>query len=304
MHLTEKMTKTLVIEETSVRGSSPAQFPMKGKERNGRGVLRGAVCGLAFTALSTGSAFSGETSGGFTGDAATYVGALAVSDGLKDRTFAGFFGNVYTEGGVGFHLDLSHQWREEDAGFGAIGISAELSPGIRPKLQIGGSTDNEGILPEFLVDASVRVELGDMTGLVFDLGGAYREFRNGVDEGSLRGEVIKYFDAFADGSYLVGQAYLGGIFADPGSNFGWEARAGVTYVMPSAWSIGLTVAGGEMAYDEVVASIGVENTFITLRPHVSFNITDQLELFVQGEFLTSDLYDIGGGFAGIKVNFQ
>ncbi|MDH3668020.1 MAG: hypothetical protein OEN23_13925 [Paracoccaceae bacterium] len=265
--------------------------------------MSAGFCLAAASALNGGLALSDEGPGHPTGDVSVYAGALGVSDNIEDRVFAGMFANAYLESGIGFHLDLSGQWREEDAGFGALGISAELSPGIRPKIQIGTSTDNDGILPELFLDGSARVDLGSATGTILDVGSAYRDFRNGVEEISIRGEVIKYFSPFSDGSFMIGQAYVSGIHADPGSNIGWEARAGVTYVVPSAWTVGVTVAGGQMAYDDVTTLVGVENDFLALRPHISFSLSDRLELFTQGEFLTSDEYDIAGGLAGIKIKF-
>ena len=246
-----------------------------------------------------------ETATGPSGDAYFYVGGLNVTDGFSDRWFLGLAANAFYSSGLGLHIDTSYIDREESAGFFAAGISAELTPRIRAKIMGGTSTDNDGILPELYARGELAITSAPDLGLVLRPSLTYRSFRNGFDEGTGQIEIARYFKPFANGSFAVGQVGASGTYSDPGSNFGYELSAGVTYVAPNIGTIGATAVVGNMAYDSVLgpSSLSVENGFIGIRPAVSYYLGENAELIARGEIMFTDFYDLFGGSIGIKFNF-
>lgn len=233
-----------------------------------------------------------------------YGGALAVTNGFSNRAFVGFSDNFFYKKSFGLHLDGAQTWREQNAGFLSAGVSYRFEPGITPKVLVGTSSQNTNILPRFFALGSVSFDFGPGVGVVLTPSYTYREFRNGTDESTLSVETAKYFPAFANGSYFVGQARASAILANPHAHLGYEFAASLTLMFPNAWNIGAELFGGTQAYDSLIAaSPGVQNEFVGMRPKIGVFLTRNTEVFMRGEFVHTKLYDISGGLLGLKVTF-
>ncbi len=239
------------------------------------------------------------------GDIQVSGGAYAVDSGFSDRAFVALQGSLYDESGFGVHVDTSHVQREEEAVFFAAGLSYAISPSVRAKLMAGTSSDNDGILPELYINGSATVDFGPQAGLVLVPELIYRSYRNGVEEVQGQATINKYFAPFQDGSYLVGSVSGSVNYVTPGDNVGWEAGASLLHVRPRYMSMGLGAVAGSSAYDNQLgtASIGVRNDYVGVRPSASMYLSPDVEVFVRGEYLWTDFYDLAGGFAGIKYAF-
>lgn len=239
------------------------------------------------------------------GDIQVSGGAYAVDSGFSDRAFVALQGSLYEEGGFGVHVDTSYVHREEEAAFFAAGLSYAISPSTRAKLMVGTSSENDGILPELYVNGSATVDFGPQAGVVVVPELIYRSYRNGVDEVQGQATVNKYFAPFQDGSYLVGSVSGSVNYVTPGDHVGWEAGASLLHVRPRYMSMGLGAVAGSSAYDNQLgaASIGVRNDYVGVRPSASMYLSPDVEVFVRGEYLWTDFYELAGGFAGIKYAF-
>ncbi len=239
------------------------------------------------------------------GDIQLSGGAYAVDSGFSDRGFVALQGSLYEEEGFGVHVDTSYVQREEEAAFFAAGLSYAITPSTRMKLMAGTSTDNDGILPELYINGSATVDFGPQAGVVVVPELIYRSYRNGVEEVQGQATLNKYFAPFQDGSYIVGSLSGAVNYVTPGDNVGWEAGASVLHVRPRYMSMGLGAVVGSSAYDNELglASIGVRNDYVGVRPSASMYLSPDVEVFVRGEYLWTDFYDLAGGFAGIKYAF-
>ena len=239
------------------------------------------------------------------GDVQVSGGAYAVSNGYSDRSFVSLQGSLYEDGGLGVHVDTSHTWREEDGTFFAAGVSYAVTPSTRLKVMAGTSSDNDGILPELYLSGSATVDFGPQAGVVLIPELFYRSYRNGVEELQGQATINKYFAPFQDGSYLVGSLTGSVNYVTPGEHVGWEASASVMHVQPRYMTVGLGAVAGSSAYDNQLglASVGVRNDYAGIRPSASMYLSPDVEVFVRGEYLWTDFYDLAGGFAGIKYAF-
>ncbi|NHX27802.1 hypothetical protein HA397_28060, partial [Escherichia coli] len=94
-----------------------------------------------------------------------------------------------------------------------------------------------------------------------------------------------------------------GASVDSGADFGWEASGSLNYIMPSGWTVGIGISGGEMAYDATLAST-VDNSFVAVRPTISYLMANDTEVFLRAEYIDSDLYDLAGASVGFKILFD
>ncbi len=239
------------------------------------------------------------------GDFQASGGAYSVDSGFSDRAFVALQGSLYDETGFGVHVDTSHVQREEEAVFFAAGLSYAISPSVRAKLMAGTSTENDGIQPDLYLNGSATVDFGPQAGLVLVPELIYRSYRNGVEEVQGQATLNKYFAPFQDGSYIVGSVSGSVNYVTPGDNVGWEAGASLLHVRPRYMSMGLGAVVGSSAYDNQLGatSIGVRNDYVGLRPSASMYLSPDVEVFVRGEYLWTDFYELAGGFAGIKYAF-
>jgi len=231
---------------------------------------------------------------------------LGVTKGFSDRSAVGLQVDGFHRSGWGYHVEGAGQFREEDGAYFAGGFSYAFSPSVRAKLVVGSSSRNWGILPSFAAIGSVEFKSDPSIGLVLTPSVAYRKYRNGIEEVTPKLDLSKYFAPFANGAYIVGQVGAAAISANPGSNVGYELSGGLTYVMPSSYSVGVEVFGGQMAYDVLLPAgpnASVKNRFVGVRPKVGFNLTQTIELFVRGEFVNTQYYDVRGGTLGLVARF-
>ncbi len=232
-------------------------------------------------------------------------GGLSVSNGNSDRFFSSAHLDFLTPSGLGIHTEVSGHVREEDAAFVSGGVSYALTPMIRPKVVVGSSTRNNQILPSFFTRGEVQFDLGPTAGLLFTPEINYRKYRVGTEEISAGGTITKYFPPLNDGSYLVGSVRGSVTDVSPGNNTGWEVGGSLIYVAPQFYSFGAEVFGGLMAYDSVlsVGTAAVRNEFVGVRPLASTYASENIELFLRGEYVSTEAYDIAGGSAGVKIAF-
>jgi hypothetical protein len=119
--------------------------------------------------------------------------------------------------------------------------------------------------------------------------------------------IAFYHPEFADHTYFVTEVKATTTFVESVSAVGSEFSGTATYVMPKWGTVGAELFGGRMTYDATlcVELCGVRNRFAGVRPLVSFylNHTDSLELYVRGEIVATDSYNIYGGTVGLKTAF-
>jgi hypothetical protein len=250
-----------------------------------------------------------QPSAALSGDMTVSGTGLAVTNGYANRYVAEFAGNWYYSG-LGLHLDTGGEWREEDAGFVIAGLSYAITPDIRPKFLYGTSSENSAIQAQTYIRGEVEFRTPSVpgtVGVVATPAVTYREFRNGVQEFTPEIDVALYHPEFADHAYFVTEAKATPIFIQGVSEVGYELGASTTYVMPGWGNIGAEVFGGRMVWDVTlcVALCNEQNRFVGVRPLVSFylNHNDALELFLRGEIVATDFYNIYGGTVGLKFKF-
>ncbi|MDG4648925.1 YaiO family outer membrane beta-barrel protein [Roseibacterium sp. SDUM158017] len=229
-------------------------------------------------------------------------GHLDVDSGLSDRDYASAFLRHGVSSGTELLFEVATQSREEDASFLSFGAAVDIGGGSSVSVSLGGSDSDLGIYPEWTVALGYEFVTPPATGLVYRAGLSYADYANGTESTTLSGEAVKFFPAFADGSFLVGQVGGSLVSSEPGSETGWSATAAVTYVQPGSWSVGLSASTGTIGYEPFNAS-PVENDFVALRPFVSFNASEATEIIVSAEYVDTETFDISGVALGLKLDF-
>jgi hypothetical protein len=234
---------------------------------------------------------------------------LAVTGGYSNRFVAEEAANVYY-GNWGLHFDTSHDWREENADYVVGGVSYAVTPYIRPKLLFGTSSENLGIQPLEYFRGEVELQSpgsAGSTGIVAIPSITYRQYRNGVQETVPEMDIAFYLPEFSNHDYLVMEAKGLATFVEGVSGVGYEFSGSTTYVMPKWGTFGAEIFGGRMVYDNTLCltACSVNNNFVGIRPLVSIylNHTDKYELFIRGEIVATDYYNIYGGTVGLKTRF-
>jgi hypothetical protein len=234
---------------------------------------------------------------------------LAVTGGYYNRFVAEEAANVYY-GNWGVHVDTSHDWREENADYVVGGVSYALTPYVRPKILFGTSSENLGIQPQAYYRGEIEFQSpgsSGSAGIVAIPSITSREYRNGVKETVPEIDVALYLPEMANHSYFVVESKALATFVEGISKNGYEFSGSATYVDPRWGTVGAELFGGLMVYDNTLCTVlcSVENRFVGVRPLVSFylNHSDKLELFVRGEIVATDFYNIYGGTIGLKTRF-
>jgi hypothetical protein len=243
------------------------------------------------------------------GDLTVTGTGLAVTNGFATRYVADVAGNWYYSG-LGLHFDTSRDWREETANYVVGGISYAITPYIVPKFLYGTSSENMGIQPKTYFRGEVAFTTPPVTGstgIVATPSVSFREYRNGVQETVPEIDVALYHPEFADKTYFVTEVKATTIMVESVSALGYEFSASETYVVPKWGTVGAEFFSGRMVYDVTLCSIlcSVENRFVGVRPLVSFylNHNEAHELFIRGEVVATDFYNIYGATVGLKTKF-
>jgi len=234
-------------------------------------------------------------------DITTVFGYYGVSHGISDRRFTTVWGNTLFANKLGVHAEAHYMDREETAGFLAAGVSwAGESTEVRGWL--GTSSENDGILPELYGRVEGTFRASAETGLVFHSALVYRSFRNTAEEAAAEIEAAKYIPLQTGNLILSALVRL--IYASPGDHISGAFGAGLAYVHPMNVSVGLQVEGGRAAYDGVLAPGKFDEQYLSIRPVVSFYLTDDVELVGLMEYASRESYDVYGGHVGLKVHFD
>lgn len=229
--------------------------------------------------------------------ATLYSGYYSTSGGYSDRFVVGTFGDLYS-GAAGYHFDLAHLDREQNAQYGAVGLSYALSDKARAKVMVGSSTRNDNILPSLFLLGSVQFKPADKWVVTPQL--IYRRYRQGGQEIAPSIQAAHYFNLAGDsGGYYVAQGDAGLSFTS-GGNTGWSGGAGLTSLRKSGLNLGANVRAGHMAYDSIIGT-GVRSNFVGGGVSVGHRIGKSHELYVRADYSHTRFYDVTGAMLGLKI---
>lgn len=231
----------------------------------------------------------------------TVLGYYGLTDGNSDRRFATAWGNAHFANGFGTHAEAHVMDREEMAAFLAGGISWGGDFG-EVRGWLGSSTENVGILPELYARFEASYRTRPEVGLVFRPAVTYRDFRNGARETAAEVEVAKYVSL--DSAQLIFTLMARGVASDPGDHIGAAFGAGILYAQSGKVSAGLTVEGGRASYDGLLAAGSLDELYFSIRPVVSFHLSESVEILGMMEYSSRESYDVFGGHLGLKVHFN
>lgn len=227
------------------------------------------------------------------------VGHLDLDNDFDDRTIATTNLALRHPNGIGAHVELVGETREEDALFGALGLSY-LTSSYSVRGSLGSSSENEGILPQFFALVQASYISPPEQGFIISPYATYRSYRNTAEETVVGTSLTKYFDLPED-QLIIGQLFGAGVLAEPGSNVGYSFGGSAAYGRYDRWQAGLLLEAGDSRYDSVLGAGGVSNDFVSARPFASLRVADNIELFSRLEYYDTDFYDAVGGFLGIKI---
>jgi len=258
------------------------------------------VCALLACVLLNSIAFADEKAG-VRSEITTVFGYYGVTHGLSDRRFSTAWGNAYLSSGLGAHAEVHFMDREETASYFAGGLSwSGTSTSLRGWL--GTSTGNDDILPELYARIEGIWRSSAETGFVVSPAATYRKFRNGAEEAIVEADIAKYYPLTT--GYLILNTFGRVLFIDPGDHVTASFGAGVTYAQSRKVAIGVTVEAGRATYDGMLVPSTFDEPYVSLRPHVSFYITDKAEVVGLLEYSSRQSYDLYGGYVGLKLYFD
>ena len=234
-------------------------------------------------------------------DVMTVFGYYGVTSGNSNRRFVTTWGNAYFENGLGTHAEVHFMDREERAAYAAGGVSWGRDFGeIRGWL--GSSTENAGILPALYARIEGSYRTSPQTGLVFRPALTYRNFRNGAQDATAELEIAKYV-SLPLGSLIL-TCLARAMVTDPGDHTSASFGAGLIYAQTGRASAGFTIEGGRAKYDGLLTPARLNESYLSVRPTVSFYLTDSVELIGLAEYSSQESYDAFGGYVGLKVRFD
>jgi hypothetical protein len=261
-----------------------------------------AVLGLAGISAGAARAQASLSLAEERGSIMLYAGGLNLKQGYQDRYFGGFFYNQYVNG-VGLHADVVEVAREQDVGFGSFGLSWQAAPGIRPKVMLGGSTNNTDIEPDLYGSFQVQIRpIGD-TRTIITPSVTYRHFRNGGEETIPGVDAVYYFSMAndPDGYYVLqGGANVSLSRAHEQS---YTLGLGLQTVRANGLSFGVYGEGGRLVYNPILGVSGIATNFYSIRPSIGLRFTPDYEVFVRGEYTHTGFYEATGGLIGLKISF-
>lgn len=223
-------------------------------------------------------------------------GSIDVSDGYANRDFIGLNSRFELSSGTAFLLDVTRQDREEKVTSVAVGTEFSTGPG-KLRFVVEHSDSDIGAAPDWKYAVGYRFNANDSTIYDFELSRA--KYEGDVSSTSLSGEMIKYFPAMANGSFVVTQ--LGATVTEPSgsADIGYDVAAVATLVTPGGLSVGAELGFGRISYDLAPLS-EVNNDYTAFKPFVSYRFSENAEVILRGEFVDTDLYDVEGASIGIR----
>lgn len=227
--------------------------------------------------------------------ATIYSGYYGVDAGFSDRLVGGAFVDLYP-GATGFHADMVYVDREENAAYGAFGLSRAIAGLGRLKLMVGTSTGNQNILPELSLHAGLEVR--PAKGLILRPGVTYRRFRHGGSHVAPDLQLAYYFGGSRDG-FFVAQADAGLTVTNTGKT-GWSLSGGLTNVRSNGLRLGFAARTGYMAYDTLFGS-EIRSRFYGGGPTVAYRFLGGQELFVRSDYTHNKHYSVTGAIVGLKI---
>lgn len=233
-------------------------------------------------------------------ESTTTTGFLDLDSGFEDRLVATTSASLIQPSGLGLHAELVGEEREEDAVFAIGGVSYHTEH-LVPKVRLGTSSENDGILPEFYAEAGVTYISDPEDGFTITPVATYRSYRNSAEESGLGVAGTRYFSASGDFLW-IGQTFGRVTLAAPGDNVGVAGGGSLAYSRYATWSLGLLVEAGSGGYDSVLGAGRVDNDFVSARPFASHRLSDNVELFGRLEYYDTDNYIAQGVFVGVKFS--
>lgn len=226
-------------------------------------------------------------------------GSINASNGYSDRDFIGLNSRFAISSGTSILLDISRQDREEKVT--SIGVGAEFSTGPGSlRFMVESSNSDLGTAPDWKYALGYRYNAGANSGMIYDFEVSRAKYEGGIDATSLRGEMIKYFPANANGSYVVTQLSASVTESSGNSDLGYDVAGVATLVTQGGLNIGAELGFGKIAYD-LAPLAPVNNDYTAFKPFVSYRFAGNAEVILRGEFVNTELYDLEGASIGIKL---
>ena len=207
----------------------------------------------------------------------TYGGYYRASDGYADRYIGGAFMD-WQLGATGLHADLLYVDREQNAAYGALGVSQLIEGLGRVKVMAGTSSGNQTIVPKLFLSAGLDLRPGSQ--LIVRPSVAYRRFRGGNSQINPSVQVARYFGGSSNG-FFVAQAD-GALYINDGGRTGWSLGGGITQVRTSGWRFGAALHRGYMTYDAITGT-NVRSITYGGGPNVGFRFVGGSEIFFRSD---------------------
>ncbi|WP_149588521.1 hypothetical protein [Tabrizicola flagellatus] len=226
-------------------------------------------------------------------------GALNASNGYSDRDYIGLNSRFAVSSGLSILFDLSQQDREENVT--SVGVGAEFAAGAGAlRFMVESSNSDLGTAPDWKYALGYRYNAGADRGLIYDFEVSRANYEGDIDATSLRGEMVKYFPANANGSYLVTQLSASVTDSSGAADLGYDIAGVATLVTAGGLNVGAELAFGKIAYD-LAPLAPVNNDYTAFRPFVSYRFSGNAEVILRGEYIDTELYDLQGASIGIKI---
>ncbi|MCU0902477.1 MAG: hypothetical protein MUE83_01200 [Tabrizicola sp.] len=226
-------------------------------------------------------------------------GSIDLSNGYSDREYVGLNSRFVLSSSTALLFDLTVQDREENVTSVAVGADFTIGSG-KLRAIYETSNSNLGTAPDRKFTLGYRYDAGPATGMIYDVEVSRAEYAGNISSNTLRGELVKYFQPGAGGSFLIGQ--LRGAVTESSGNadLGYDVAAVATVVTPGGLNIGAEIGFGQIAYD-LAPLAPVNNDYTAFKPFVSYRVTDSTEVILRGEFVDADLYELKGASIGIRI---
>jgi hypothetical protein len=224
----------------------------------------------------------------------TYGGFYNANKGYADRYIAGSFIDLQL-GSTGLHADVFYVDREQNAAYGAFGVSQVIEGFGRVKVMAGTSSHGQDIVPKLFLSAGLELQPGSQW--IVRPAVAYRKFRNDRSQVNPSLQVARYFGGDASG-YFVAQADAS-LYLNNVGNTGWSVGGGLTHVSPSGWRFGAALHRGYMTYD-AISGTNVHSSTYGGGPNFGYRFSGGQEIFFRSDLTKTRFYTVSGAIVGFK----